>query len=66
MDLDAPTQRPDEPMSAGVDWGPGPGSEALFPAGLPSGDRLVDELRAVYVRTNAEALREIIEELEGG
>lgn len=27
--FNAPTQRPDEPVTAGVDAGPGPGSEAL-------------------------------------
>ena len=27
--LSAPTQRPNEPITAGVDFGPGPGSEAL-------------------------------------
>lgn len=28
--LDAPTQRPEEPLTAGVDFGPGPGSSALM------------------------------------
>jgi len=27
--LSAPTQRPEEPITAGVDFGPGPGSEAV-------------------------------------
>jgi hypothetical protein len=27
--LNAPTQRPNEPITSGVDFGPGPGSEAL-------------------------------------
>jgi hypothetical protein len=27
--LTAPTERPDEPLTAGMDFGPGPGSEAL-------------------------------------
>ena len=27
--LTAPTERPDEPVTAGMDFGPGPGSEAL-------------------------------------
>ena len=30
--LNAPTQRPDEPVTAGVPFGPGPGPEALGPA----------------------------------
>jgi hypothetical protein len=29
LGLDAPSARPDEPVTAGVDIGPGPGSEAL-------------------------------------
>lgn len=32
--LDAPTRRPDEPLTAGVDYGPGPGSEIL--ASMPN------------------------------
>lgn len=55
------TERPDEPLSAGLDWGPGPGSEALGIGGDPSGD----ELRAIYARYPTEALREAIEGLEG-
>lgn len=36
--LTAPTQRPDEPITAGVDIGPGPGSEILnLPNGGPQG-----------------------------
>lgn len=33
LGLDAPTTRPDEPVTAGVDIGPGPGSEVL-PGGV--------------------------------
>ena len=29
-ELYAPTQRPDEPITAGIDMGPGPGSNALM------------------------------------
>lgn len=55
------TERPNEPLSAGLPWGPGPGPEALNP-GL--GDPTADELRAIYARFPTEALREAIEELE--
>lgn len=34
--LDAPSQRPGEPVTAGVDAGAGPGSEILTPAAPPS------------------------------
>lgn len=36
-DLYAPTDRPDEPLTAGVPFGPGPGPEALGPARVPEG-----------------------------
>ncbi|HUP68491.1 MAG TPA: hypothetical protein VM142_01625 [Acidimicrobiales bacterium] len=57
-----PTERPEEPISAGVDWGPGPGSEALA---IGTDDPSADELRAIYARYPTEALREAIEALEG-
>lgn len=41
--LDAPTTRPDEPITAGIDLGPGPGSAALGINQTPSG-RLSDQL----------------------
>lgn len=41
--LDAPTARPDEPVTAGVDYGPGPGSEAL---GLRQEGALSERTRA--------------------
>ena len=41
--LDAPTQRPDEPLTAGINRGDGPGSEALqLPNRAPS---LVDTIK---------------------
>lgn len=40
--LDEPTQRPDEPVTAGVDVGPGPGSNVL---GIPNpGTQIVQDL----------------------
>lgn len=41
--LDAPTQRPDEPITHGIDAGPGAGSEALV---LPNkGPTLIDTIK---------------------
>jgi hypothetical protein len=40
--LDAPSQRPDEPITAGIDRGPGPGAAALGMS-TPRG-RLSDQL----------------------
>lgn len=36
-DLYAPSGRPNEPVTSGVDTGPGPGSEALGPQRVPDG-----------------------------
>ena len=58
--LDAPTQRPDEPVTAGAPVGPGPGPEAI---GL-GGEAEVDELRRIYQAFPSEALRQLIEESE--
>lgn len=42
--LMAPTSRPDEPITAGINMGPGPGSEVMFDR--PSNEKtLVDTLR---------------------
>ncbi len=38
--LDAPSSRPDEPVTAGAPLGPGPGSEALGPVAPPSSGQL--------------------------
>lgn len=40
--LDAPTTRPDEPITSGIDMGPGPGSNALGATG--AGMKLSDAL----------------------
>jgi len=44
-----PTQRPNEPVTAGIAAGPGPGPEALStPPGMQAPQPGVDELRALY------------------
>ena len=58
--LTAPTSRPTEPLTAGADFGPGPGSEIMpQPA-----DSTLARLRALYKRFPTEDLRELIEEAE--
>jgi len=45
--LNAPTQRPDEPITAGAPFGPGPN---MFQAGIPmmtQTDQAIQELRAI-------------------
>lgn len=59
--LAAPSGRPDEPITAGLPIGAGPGPEALGMAPTP-----LDELRAIYQRFPTEELRELIEEAERG
>lgn len=57
--LDAPTERPEEPLTAGSPSGPGPGPEALNLA--PPEQDEADELRAIYKMFPTEGLRELIE-----
>ncbi len=64
--LDAPTQRPDEPVTAGVDAGPGPGSEILnLPQGVGMGqdvDSGIQAIRAMYLNDpRNQDLRRILE-----
>lgn len=56
--LSAASARPDEPVTAGLPLGPGPGPEVL------GADVEMDELRALYLAYPSEELREIIEALE--
>ena len=46
--LDAPTERPNEPVTAGLPMGAGPGPEALTP--MPVADDGLYELRALVAR----------------
>lgn len=58
--LTSPTMRPDEPLSAGAPFGPGPGPQAS-----PQEMGLAD-LRAIYAAHSTEDVRELIEEMELG
>lgn len=55
-----PSERPGEPLTAGLVSGPGPGPEALGMSGNP--DR--DELGAIYARFPSEGLRELLEAMD--
>lgn len=61
--LDAPTARPNEPITAGLPVGPGAGPEALGPLGM-GGEDVGMELRAIYARYPNEELRTLIEMLD--
>ncbi len=58
--LHAPTDRPDEPLTAGLATGAGPGAEALE---VPDrhDDPVATRLRAAYARYPSEDLRRLIE-----
>lgn len=58
--LDAPSERPGEPVTAGLPIGPGAGPEALGEVDDPT----IDELRAAYMLRPSEYLRELIELLD--
>jgi hypothetical protein len=52
--LDAPTERPDQPLTAGLSLGPGPGPEVLRP-----GDRASQSLRVLADFSDDPALEEL-------
>lgn len=60
--LDAPTAYPDEPVTAGLISGPGPGPESLTVGGF--GPESLSLLRLVYARYPDEDIRRLIEQTE--
>jgi hypothetical protein len=61
--LTAPSQRPDEPVTAGLPLGAGAGPEALGPLAGASND-VAMELRAIYARFPNEDIRSLLELLD--
>lgn len=67
--LHEPTQRPNEPITAGMATGPGPGPEAvgLPPStGGPGNNPLADQLRALYLAYPSSDLAGLIEQYDAG
>lgn len=67
--LDAPSQRPNEPVTAGNPLGAGPGAEALpqiIPTNSQPGSRqdLIDQVRYAYSLSPNPAILQLIAELE--
>jgi len=64
--FDGPTERPDEPVTAGLPMGPGPGPEALTGVGIQSGSKLdlALQVRAIASRYPNPALLALLQELE--
>jgi hypothetical protein len=74
-DLAGPTQRPNEPTTAGMNFGPGPNADVFGPSRQPTqpmpqevlgGSRqyIIDQVRSLYSRHPNSALFQLILELE--
>lgn len=66
-DLTAPTQRPNEPITAGMDFGPGPTSAIFGPTSRPapgSNRDLAERVRAVASLYPNPALLQLLSDLE--
>lgn len=60
--LTAPTARPDEPITAGAPFGPGPGPmETGMPTQEQNDDDALRELRAIYMMYPSQELADIIQ-----
>lgn len=59
-----PTSRPDEPLTAGLPFGPGRGPQG--PAPNPANDDVSDRLRAIYDRYPTDELADLLDELDFG
>lgn len=64
--FDRPTETPDEPVTAGLPIGPGPGPEAIPAAGIQPGSKqdLMLQVRAIASRYPNPALLALLTELE--
>lgn len=61
--LHAPTERPEEPVTAGAPFGAGPGPEAL-PQVQPQDDAVAAALRAAFIRYPSPALANLLDQLD--
>lgn len=61
--LDAPSMRPNEPLTAGMDMGAGPGRSVLGPLGM-GGEDVAGQLRAIYSQFPNEDIRSLLELLD--
>lgn len=66
MALDRPTERPQEPVTAGAPMGPGPGPEVLGMPMVPQGPPFLEILQNLYAQYPSNELRSLIEEAELG
>lgn len=61
QDFTRPTERPDEPVTAGLPTGPGPGPEALGVMSQPQLDEVGQQLRNLYAAAPNNDLLRLIE-----
>jgi hypothetical protein len=59
--LDRPTERPDEPVTAGAPFGPGRNQQISGYVGPRNSDPVLDELRAIYAVSPNDALADMID-----
>ena len=59
--LNRPTERPDEPVTAGAPFGPGRNEQLGGYVGPRNSDPILDELRAIYSVSPNEALADMID-----
>lgn len=59
--LDRPTERPNEPVTAGAPFGPGRNSTQNAYIGRRNGDPILDELRALYASYPSEELANMLD-----
>ena len=59
--LDRPTDRPNEPVTAGAPFGPGRMAPMSGYAGVRNGDPILDELRALYAAYPSEELADMLD-----
>lgn len=62
-DLNAVSERPDEPVTTGLNLGPGAGPEALGPLPFVAKDPTVDVVKALMIRTRNPDLVRILARL---
>lgn len=59
--LDRPTERPQEPVTAGAPFGPGRNSTQNAYIGRRNGDPILDELRALYASYPSDELANMLD-----
>lgn len=57
-----PSERPGEPVTAGLPIGAGPGPEVM--GGMTGTEPALETLRAIYMQYPSETIRELIEDME--